>query len=260
MLLEAPPGAGKSTIVPLSLLDSPWLGGQKILMLEPRRIAARAVAGRMAQLLGEPVGRSVGFRTRLETRVSRETRIEVVTEGILTRMLQDDSGLAGIGCVIFDEFHERSLNADLGLALCIESQQNLREDLRLLVMSATLDYAAHRRSCSATRRSLPPRGRSFEVATQYVARRPEIHLEQQTAQVVRAALREHDGDILCFLPGAAEIRRVQRALEEAGLDPPCARPAAVRRSRGRGAGRGALARRPRVSAKSCSPPASRKPA
>ena len=108
-------------------------------MLEPRRIAARAVAGRMAQLLGEPVGRTVGFRTRLETRVSRDTRIEVVTEGILTRMLQDDSALAGIGCVIFDEFHERSLNADLGLALCIESQQNLREDLRLLVMSATLD-------------------------------------------------------------------------------------------------------------------------
>lgn len=134
VLLEAPPGAGKSTIVPLSLCGSPWLAGQKILMLEPRRIAARAVAGRMAHLLGEPVGRSVGFRTRLETRVSRETRIEVVTEGILTRMLQEDSALAGIGCVIFDEFHERSLNADLGLALCIESQQNLREDLRLVVM------------------------------------------------------------------------------------------------------------------------------
>ena len=130
--------------MPLFLLDSAWLGGQKILMLEPRRIAARAVANRMATLLGEPVGRSVGFRTRLETRVSQSTRIEVVTEGILTRMLQEDSGLAGIGCVIFDEFHERSLNADLGLALCIESQQNLREDLRLLVMSATLDLQAAR--------------------------------------------------------------------------------------------------------------------
>src|SRR6202035_2081280 len=139
VLLEAPPGAGKSTIVPLFLRARPWLGGQKILMRDPRRMAARAVAGRRAHLLGEPVGHSVGFRTRLETRVSRETRIEVVTEGILTRMLQEDSGLAGIGCVIFDEFHERSLNADLGLALCIESQQNLREDLRVVVMSATLD-------------------------------------------------------------------------------------------------------------------------
>src|SRR6202041_3834597 len=139
VLLEAPPGAGKSPIVPLFLRPSPWLAGQKILMLEPRRLAARAVAGRMAHLLGEPVGRSVGFRTRLETRVSRETRIEVVTEGILTRMLQDDSELAGIGCVIFDEFHERSLNADWGLAVGFECQQNLREDLRMVVMSATLD-------------------------------------------------------------------------------------------------------------------------
>ena len=126
VLLDAPPGAGKSTIVPIALLDGPWLAGRKILMLEPRRIAARAVAMRMAALLGEPVGRTVGFRTRLETRVGRETRIEVVTEGILTRMLQEDSALAGVGCVIFDEFHERSLNADLGLALCIESRENLR--------------------------------------------------------------------------------------------------------------------------------------
>ncbi|HEY4446274.1 MAG TPA: ATP-dependent helicase HrpB [Steroidobacteraceae bacterium] len=217
VLLEAPPGAGKSTIVPLFLRASPWLEGQKILMLEPRRIAARAVAGRMAHLLGEPVGRSVGFRTRLETRVSRETRIEVVTEGILTRMLQEDSSLPGIGCVIFDEFHERSLNADLGLALCIESQQNLREDLRVVVMSATLDLQPVAKLLGDAP-IVAARGRSFEVATQYVARRPEIYLEQQTAQVVRTALREHDGDILCFLPGAAEIRRVQRALEDSGLD------------------------------------------
>ena len=218
VLLEAPPGAGKSTIVPLFLRPSPWLGDRKILMLEPRRIAARAVAGRMAQLLGEAVGRNVGFRTRLETRVSRETRIEVVTEGILTRMLQDDSGLSGIGCVIFDEFHERSLNADLGLALCIESQQNLREDLRLLVMSATLDVQPIARLLDDAP-IIAARGRSFEVATHFVARRPEVNLEQQTAQVIRNALRDHDGDILCFLPGAAEIRRVQRALEDAGLDP-----------------------------------------
>jgi ATP-dependent RNA helicase HrpB len=218
VLLEAPPGAGKSTIVPLFLRTSPWLAGQKILMLEPRRIAARAVAGRMAYLIGEPVGQAVGFRTRLETRVSRGTRIEVVTEGVLTRMLQEDSGLAGIGCVIFDEFHERSLNADLGLALCIESQQNLREDLRVVVMSATLDLEPIAKLLGDAP-IVAARGRSFDVATQYVARRPEIHLEQQTAQVVRTALREHDGDILCFLPGAAEIRRVQRALEDLGVDP-----------------------------------------
>ena len=216
-LLEAPPGAGKSTIVPLFLQDSVWLQGQKILMLEPRRIAARAVAGRMAQLLGEPVGRRVGFRTRLETRVSRETRIEVVTEGILTRMLQDDSGLSGIGCVIFDEFHERSLNADLGLALCIESQQNLREDLRIVVMSATLDVEPIAKLLGDAP-VVAAHGRSFEVATEYVARRPDVRLETQTAQVVRAALRDHDGDILCFLPGAAEIRRVQQALEQPGLE------------------------------------------
>jgi ATP-dependent helicase HrpB len=222
VLLEAPPGAGKSTLVPLFLRTSAWLAGQKILMLEPRRIAARAVAGRMAYLLGEAVGNSVGYRTRLETRVSRETRIEVVTEGILTRMLQEDSGLAGIGCVIFDEFHERSLNADLGLALCLESQRNVREDLRILVMSATLDLQPIARILGDGELGDAPvvesRGRSFEVTTQYVARRPEIYLEQQTAQVIRTALREHDGDILCFLPGAAEIRRVQRALEDVGAE------------------------------------------
>ena len=216
-LVEAPPGAGKSTIVPLFLRDSPWLAGQRILMLEPRRIAARAVALRMAQLLGEAVGRSVGFRTRFDTRVSRETRIEVVTEGILTRMLQEDSGLAGIGCVIFDEFHERSLNADLGLALCLESQQNLREDLCLVVMSATLDMEPVAKLLGDAP-VVAAHGHSFEVTTQYVPRRPEIYLEQQTAQVLRTALRDHDGDLLCFLPGAGEIRRVQRALEDPGLD------------------------------------------
>jgi ATP-dependent helicase HrpB len=218
VLLEAPPGAGKSTIVPLFLRASPWLEDRKILMLEPRRLAARAVAGRMAHLLGETVGQSVGFRTRLETRVSRHTCIEVVTEGILTRMLQNDAGLAGIGCVIFDEFHERSLNADLGLALCIESRQTLREDLRLVVMSATLDSAPIA-GLLGDALIVASRGRSFEVTTHYIPRRPEIHLEQQTAQVVRTALREHEGDVLCFLPGAAEIRRVQRALEDNDPDP-----------------------------------------
>jgi ATP-dependent helicase HrpB len=138
VVLQAPPGAGKSTLVPLVLLQSTWLAGKKILVLEPRRLAARAVATRMASLLGEPVGQTVGYRTRLDTRVGRQTRIEVVTEGILTRLIQEDASLATFGCVIFDEFHERSLHADLGLALCLESQTSLREDLRLLVMSATL--------------------------------------------------------------------------------------------------------------------------
>jgi len=216
VLLEAPPGAGKSTIVPIALLQCPWLKEQKILMLEPRRVAARAVANRMATLLGETVGRSVGFRTRLETRVGRETRIEVVTEGILTRMLQEDSALSSFGCVIFDEFHERSLNADLGLALCLESQQNLREDLRLLVMSATLDLAPLARLLGDAP-VVAAQGRSFEVATHYVPRRNELHLELQISQLVRAALGEHSGDVLCFLPGAAEIRRVQRNLDESNL-------------------------------------------
>ena len=217
VLLQAPPGAGKSTLVPIALLNSPWLGDRKILMLEPRRIAARAVASRMASLVGELVGQSVGYRTRLDTRVSRNTRIEVVTEGILTRMLQDDSSLPDTGCVIFDEFHERSLNADLGLALCIDAQQNLRDDLRILVMSATLDLQP-----LATLLDGAPivtaSGRSFEVVTHYVPRREGVYIEAQVAQVIRSALATDHGDVLCFLPGASEIRRVQRHLEESSLD------------------------------------------
>lgn len=217
-LLDAPPGAGKSTIVPLALLDEAWLGGRRILMLEPRRLAARAVAHRMARLLGESLGDTVGLRTRLETRVGRRTRIEVVTEGVLTRMLQSDPELAHVGCVIFDEFHERSLNADLGLALCLESQDALREDLRILLMSATLELeplAALLGGAPVVRAE----GRAFDVATHYVARRADLPLERQMAQVIGAALGRHDGDLLCFLPGAAEIRRVERTLEQSGLDP-----------------------------------------
>jgi len=217
VLLEAPPGAGKSTIVPLALLDSAWLTDRKILMLEPRRIAARAVAQRMAQLTGEPVGKTVGYRTRLDTRVSRDTRIEVVTEGVLTRMLQADSELRDVGCVIFDEFHERSLNADLGLALAIESQEALREDLRLLVMSATLDLQPLARLLDDAP-IVTAAARSYEVATHYVARRAELTLEQQSALVLRTASERHEGDILCFLPGAAEIGRVKRMLEDSLID------------------------------------------
>src|SRR5580692_12869197 len=141
-VLQAPPGAGKSTVVPLALLDEPWARGKRILMLEPRRLAARAVAQRMSQTLGEPVGRTIGYRMRMDTRVSRDTRIEVVTEGVLTRMLQNDPALEGIAVVIFDEFHERSLQADLGLALVLDARENLTPDLRVLVMSATLDGEA----------------------------------------------------------------------------------------------------------------------
>ncbi|HTV96328.1 MAG TPA: ATP-dependent helicase HrpB [Steroidobacteraceae bacterium] len=213
VLLQAPPGAGKSTIVPLALLESAWLAGRKVLMLEPRRIAARAVAQRMAHLLGEPVGATVGFRTRLETRVSGSTRIEVVTEGILTRMLQSDPELARVGCVIFDEFHERSLNADLGLALCLESQESLREDLRLVVMSATLDLQPLARMLDGAP-IIQAHARSHAVATHYLPRRADLSMELHAGNALRQALGRDEGDILCFLPGAAEIRRVQRALEE----------------------------------------------
>jgi ATP-dependent helicase HrpB len=217
VLLQAPPGAGKSTLVPLALLGSTWLNERKIVMLEPRRIAARAVAERMAQLLGDPIGKTVGFRTRFDTRVSGDTRIEVVTEGILTRMLQTDPELRDIGCVIFDEFHERSLNADLGLALCIESQATLREDLRVLIMSATLDLQPLARLLDQAP-IITADARGFEVATHYIARRTDIALELQTVQALRNALARHEGDILCFLPGAAEIGRVQRSLEESMAD------------------------------------------
>jgi ATP-dependent helicase HrpB len=218
VLLQAPPGAGKSTVVPLALLGSDWLGERTLLMLEPRRIAARAVAQRMAHLIGETVGQTVGIRTRLETRVSRATRIEVVTEGILTRMLQSDPALEHIGCVIFDEFHERSLNADLGLALCLESQETLREDLRVLVMSATLETRPLSRLLDDAP-IIEAHARSYEVVTHYVPRRVELSLEMQTAQVLRRALADEPGDILCFLPGAAEIGRVQRTLVEFSLEP-----------------------------------------
>jgi ATP-dependent helicase HrpB len=211
-VLEAPPGAGKSTLVPLALLDADWLGGRRILMLEPRRLAARAIATRMAALLGEPVGRRVGYRMRLESRTSAETRILVVTEGILTRLLQDDPALEGTGLVIFDEFHERHLPADLGLALCLEARRELRPELRLLVMSATLDGAAVAALLGGAPRVIAA-GRAFPVEVRHAKRAPE-HLERELAATVRRALAEAEGDALVFLPGAAEIRRLERALEE----------------------------------------------
>lgn len=218
-VLEAPPGAGKSTGVPLYLLDASWLAGRKIVMLEPRRLAARAVATRMATLRGERVGDTIGYRTRLEAQVSRATRIEVITEGILTRRLQQDAALEGVALVIFDEFHERNLEADLALALCLDAQGTVREDLRLLAMSATLDGSAvsHLMHDAPVVSSV---GRSFPVDTQYLTRtgRDAPRLEQEVVRAVRTAHENESGDILVFLPGTAEIRRVAGMLLEPALD------------------------------------------
>lgn len=211
LVLQAPPGTGKTTRVPLALLAAPWLAGKRIVMLEPRRLAARSAARYMAQLLGEEPGRTVGYRTRLDTRVSAATRIEVVTEGILTRLLQDDAALEDYGVVIFDEFHERSLQADLGLALVRECQQVLREDLRVVVMSATLDAAGMARVLGEAP-VLSCTGQNFPVALRYAppGRTP---LLEHVAAVVREVARHDSGSALVFLPGEGEIRRVAEALE-----------------------------------------------
>ena len=205
-VLEAPPGAGKTTLVPLHLLAQSWLEDRKILMLEPRRLAARAAAMRMADLLGEPVGQTVGYAMRFERRVGPATRIEVVTEGLLTRYLQRDPALAAYGAVLFDEFHERSLDADLGLALCLEVQESLRPDLRLLAMSATLDgaaLAAHLGDAPVLRSD----GRLFPVRVEHLGSDREEPLELRTARAVELALGMVPGSVLVFLPGAREIRR-----------------------------------------------------
>ncbi|MGR4863862.1 ATP-dependent helicase HrpB [Caulobacter sp. LARHSG274] len=212
-VLVAPPGAGKTTVVPLALLDQPWVGGGKIVMLEPRRLAARAAAGRMAQSLGESVGDTVGFRVRLQSKVSARTRIEVVTEGVFTRMILDDPGLDGVAAVIFDEFHERSLDADLGLALARDAQGLVREDLKILVMSATLDGAR----ISALLGDAPvveSQGRMFEVDTRYLGRDDRQRFEERVVRAIERGLAEEDGGLLVFLPGQGEIRRVETLLRE----------------------------------------------
>jgi ATP-dependent helicase HrpB len=222
-VVEAPPGAGKSTVVPIALLDEPWLRGGKIVMLEPRRLATRAVATRMATTLGETPGETVGYRMRLETRVSKRTRIEVVTEGVFTRMLQSDPALEGVAAVLFDEFHERSLHADTGLAFALDSQENLAPELRLLVMSATLDGAAVARLLGDAP-VVTAAGRMFPVAIQYIGSGLPMlpgGREQPGLVVLRAikqALAEAPGDMLVFLPGAGEIRRVQGMLTAVGKD------------------------------------------
>jgi len=217
-VLQAPPGAGKTTRVPLALLDEAWLGGRRIVMLEPRRLAARAAARHMARLRGEEVGGTVGYRVRMETRVGPTTRIEVVTEGVLTRMLQSDPALEGVGIVIFDEFHERSLHADLGLALTLQSRALLRDDLRLLVMSATLDGAP----IAALLGGAPvvtSEGRGFPVDVHYLPGRVEGRMEPAVARTVRQAVESSEGDVLVFLPGAGEIHRVEEMLRDAAFPP-----------------------------------------
>lgn len=215
-VLVAEPGAGKTTRVPLAMLDQPWLGGKKIVMLEPRRLAARSAAQYMAQLLGEKVGETVGYRVRLDSKVGPRTRIEVVTEGVLTRMLQDDPSLDEVGAVLFDEFHERHLHGDLGLALCLQAQSLLREDIRLLVMSATLE-AEPVAALLGGATVIHSKGRSFPVTTCYASARSTALLEQAAGQTILKALRETEGDALVFLPGAAEIRKTASWLRGQGL-------------------------------------------
>jgi ATP-dependent helicase HrpB len=212
-VLVAPPGAGKTTRVPLALLDAPWLGTGRIIVLEPRRLAARAAAERMAATLGEAVGETVGFRVRMQSKVSARTRIEVVTEGVFTRMILGDPGLAGVACVIFDEFHERSLDADLGLALALDAQGLLREDLRLLVMSATLDGAAVARLMGDAP-VIESLGRVYPVETRYLGRSDTLRLEDAVVRAIERALAEESGGVLVFLPGQGEILRTAERLAE----------------------------------------------
>ncbi len=211
-VLVAPPGAGKTTRAPLALLDEPWACGKRLLLLEPRRLAARAAAARMAATLGETVGETIGLRVRLQCLVSAHTRIEVVTEGVFTRMILDDPALAGVGAVLFDEFHERSLDADLGLALALDAQAALREDLRLLVMSATLD-GARVRALLGDAPLIESAGRAWPVATRYVGRNAGSRIEDEVARVTLEALASETGSLLVFLPGQGEIRRVAEILE-----------------------------------------------
>ena len=231
-VLQASPGAGKSTVVPLALLQEDWVHGKRLLMLEPRRLATRAIATRMARGLDESVGETIGYRTRLDTRVSRSTRVEIITEGVLTRLLQEDPSLEGVAAVIFDEYHERSLQADLGLALTLDARATLAADLRILVMSATLEASPLARFLGdAPLVSLPARAFALELryagrgapllpATQQPTQRAreQPSAEQVIAQLVVRAMREEPGDVLVFLPGAPEIRRVQALLEASRLE------------------------------------------
>jgi len=217
-VLVAPPGAGKTTRVPLALLDEPWVAGRKVILLEPRRLAARAAAERMARTLGETVGETVGLRVRLGSRTGPRTRIEVVTEGVFGRMILDDPELTGIAAVLFDEFHERSLDADLGLAFALDARGALREDLRLLVMSATLD-GARVAGLLGDAPVVRAEGRAFPVETRWLGRDPAARIEDQVSAAVLRALAEETGSLLVFLPGQGEIRRTAERLAERVRDP-----------------------------------------
>ncbi|HEX5006647.1 MAG TPA: helicase-related protein, partial [Hyphomonadaceae bacterium] len=205
LVISAPPGAGKTTRVPLSLLDEAWLAGRKLILVEPRRIAARAAAERMASTLGEKVGQTIGLRSRLDVRTSKESRIEVVTEGVFSRMILSDPALEGVAGVLFDEFHERSLDADEGLAFALDSQGVLREDLRIVLMSATLPGNLTQDFFEAP--VVESLGRAWPVETRYLGYDPKLRMEEQVAIAIRQALREESGSILAFLPGVAEIQR-----------------------------------------------------
>lgn len=211
LIVNAPPGAGKSTLVPLALMDEPWLEGKKIIMLEPRRLATKSIALRMASLLEEDIGQSVGYRVRFESRISNKTRIEVVTEGILTRLLQQDNALEHVGMVIFDEFHERNLHADLALALCRDAQQVLRPDLRIMIMSATLNMPQLSALLNAP--VVVSEGKQYPVEIIYTSDADEHLLPELAARTVIKAVNEHKGDLLVFLPGEAEIRKCEEQLK-----------------------------------------------
>ena len=215
LILEAPPGAGKSTILPLHLLDEPWLNVNKIILLEPRRLAARSVAMRMADIRNEEIGQTIGYRVRFENRIGKNTRLEVVTEGILTRLLQNDNALEGIGLIIFDEFHERSLQADLSLALSLQVQEVLRNDLRILIMSATLD--GDRLSETLNAPVVRSAGRQFPVSVQYLPTQENAPIAMQVTKGIKKALQNSRGDVLAFFPGAGEIRRAVEILEADNL-------------------------------------------
>ncbi|MGH6630040.1 MAG: DEAD/DEAH box helicase, partial [Burkholderiales bacterium] len=211
-VLAAPPGSGKTTTIPLALLEEPWLQGKSIVLLEPRRVAARAAAARMASLVGESVGQTIGYQIRFERRISSRTRIEVLTEGLLARRLQSDPELAGVGLVIFDEFHERSLDADLALALTLDARANLVPALRVLVMSATLDIQRVAKLLGDAP-VVEAGGQLYPVDIRYATPRAAEPFDSALANAVLRALDETDGDILAFLPGAREIRAAQRRVE-----------------------------------------------
>jgi HrpA-like helicases len=213
LIIQAPPGAGKSTLLPLALLEEEWLKGKKTLMLEPRRLATKSIATRMAEMIGEKVGETVGYRIRFESSISEKTRLEVITEGILTRMMHQDNALEEIGLLIFDEFHERNLFSEVGLALAREIQEILRPDLRILLMSATIDTKELSSLLHAN--VLESKGRQYPVEINYLNTIDEYAIGEDTARQIIPLTEKHEGDFLVFLPGQGEIRKAQSILRSA---------------------------------------------